>query len=429
MLLRCLNDRGIQEFEEFLTRAKSVGATELPDHLLSDPRFSTDFPLGNVDLERREFATRAGFAAYIEQQLQTAGILDDVDVEGVWEWLTLLYFDAVCPLQPNGNRKVGKLVRYLLSPSSESRKPSRHLLRGAYLLHRQFSSSDPAAIELLMGYPLDNYPLIWTHLNERPSIIGSLGVLNAARELFYDAETGLAKRGSGNSTVDIRRFGKCVANLPIEFDLSTLSSSTVLALLPAEFDTWIYDGARRSEIQHARRTLAPFTVCSDTLDENRRQELALGLGKVLVDLSEAGRESVSIVRLMRRDAFRPAVLNAYDSRCSVSGTGLVHEMSDGELRYEVEAAHVKPVANGGADLIANGIALNRTVHWAFDRGMFWINSEFKVNITAKALDNERNAWLREFNGRPLSLPRHDDLKPSAELLLWHAHNVAEVENP
>lgn len=429
MKLRCLNGVGLREFEEFLRQVKTDDLAELPLHLLDDPRYSTAFPLGDVELENREFSNRAEFAEYLDIRFQDSGIHDDVDVDGVWEWLTLLYFDDVCPVRPDGTRKIGRLIRYLLHPSLESRKPSRHLLRGSYLLHRQFSSSNPASIELLMGYPLDNYPLIWTHLNERPSIVGSLGVLDAARELFYDADTGRAKRGSGSSANDIRKFGKCVANLPIEFDLSTLSSITILALLPAEFDTWIDDSVRRSEIQSARQMLAPFTVQADISAGDRREELALRLGEALMGFSETNRPTTSHVRHLRRDAFRPAVLNAYDSRCAVSGIGLVHELSQGELRYEVEAAHVKPVANGGADLIANGIALCRTVHWAFDNGMVWIDNSFSVNVSRKAEGNNRNEWLREFDGRQLRLPRHDDLKPSKEALRWHAQKVAEVENP
>lgn len=426
--LRCLSGPGLREFEEYLKQVKIDNSAELPVHLLNDFRYSTEFPLGDVEFEKRAFADRSEFAAYVDKRFQVSGILEDVDVEGVWEWLTLLYFDDVCPVQPDGNRKVGRLVRYLLDPASESRKPSRHLLRGAYLLHRQFGSSNPAAIELLMGYPIDNYPLVWTHLNERPSIGGSLGVLDAARELFFDAETGRAKRGSGSSTADIRRFGKCVANLPIEFDLPTLSSSTVLALLPPEFDMWIDDRARRSEIQDARRMLVPFTDGADAVADDQREEQALRLGKVLVDLSGIQRASVSCVRQLRRDAFRPAVLKAYDSRCAVSGIGLVHDPNVGERRYEVEVAHVKPVANGGADLVANGIALSRTVHWAFDNGMIWIDSNFRINVTPKADANHRNVWLKEFNGRRLALPRHDELKPSKEALHWHALKVAEVEN-
>jgi putative restriction endonuclease len=46
-------------------------------------------------------------------------------------------------------------------------------------------------------------------------------------------------------------------------------------------------------------------------------------------------------------------------------TGL--RIINGGGRAEVQAAHIKPVAAGGPDVVQNGIALSATVHWLFDR--------------------------------------------------------------
>ena len=84
-----------------------------------------------------------------------AGIDEDVDVDGVWEWLTLYYFDTTCPVRGDG-RRVKKPNRYVLNPSSEV-DPRRHLLRNAYLVHRRMGLRDPRAVDLIMSQRVDDY--------------------------------------------------------------------------------------------------------------------------------------------------------------------------------------------------------------------------------------------------------------------------------
>ena len=424
--LRCLNGAGIREFEQYLIRSKVNPGESPPAGILRDPEYSTEFPLGEVSVEERSFANRREFATYMDSRFEEAGILDDVDVDGVWEWLSLFYIDVTCPVQQDGSRKIGEPHRHLIQPS-ENRNPRRHLLRGAYMLNRRYGSSSPDAIEMLMGYAIDTYPLAWTHLNERPSVMESPGVLSAARELFYDPSTGRPKSGLGRDLTGIRRFGKCIINLPSEFNLATLSPTTILALLPKEFDDWIVEPARRTEIQQTRQLLAVGGFQDRATGASVSTDQMLSMNDALDSLSGRQRPVVQSARKVRSDMFRIALLNVYDSRCSVSGLGLVHEPAAGTERYEVEAAHIVPVAKGGEDLVANGLALNRTIHWAFDNGMIWIDSDYRVNLMPVVVVNERNRWLNQYDGKRLTMSKLEKLRPSVERLRWHAERVAETE--
>jgi putative restriction endonuclease len=60
-------------------------------------------------------------------------------------------------------------------------------------------------------------------------------------------------------------------------------------------------------------------------------------------------------RIIRDRVFRQVVLRAYDSRCAITGLKLIN----GGGRAEVEAAHIRPVAESGPDIVTNGCRESR----------------------------------------------------------------------
>lgn len=73
-----------------------------------------------------------------------------------------------------------------------------------------------------------------------------------------------------------------------------------------------------------------------------------------------------VQRPFRDRAFASAIKTAYHDTCAVTGIKLIN----GGGRSEVQAAHIRPVADGGPDSVRNGLALSGTIHWMFDRGSF-----------------------------------------------------------
>lgn len=413
--LRCLNEHGIQEFERYLIRARVDRSAAPPYHLLEDPRCSVAFVLGKVEIEQRAFKNRREFAEYIDARFVDAGIDEDADVDGVWEWLTLYYFDTTCPVRGDG-RRVKKPNRYVLNPSSEV-DPRRHLLRNAYLVHRRIGMRDPRAADLIMSQRVDDYAKVITHIGERRTIRDSRGALHAARELYFDASHGRTKRNISDMEIGVQAFGAFLVSLPHDYDLTTLSSTTVLALLPDRFDDWIEDEERRRQIAELRRLMKESGIHAGPSSD----------GAASTNQSLLTNRSLKLVpRSVRDDFFRIEVLRAYDARCAVSGLGITYSPRNGSVRREVEAAHIIPVARGGGDAIVNGLALNRTVHWAFDQGMIWIDGDFRVVVTRETMKDERNEWLSAHHGKYLSLPSDPGLSPDRDALMWHARHVAEA---
>ena len=418
----CLTKNGIIEFGRYLQRLSQDGRIPPPRSLLTDVRYSQGSRLCNASVEPRGFASRGEFARYINSRFEESGYFDDVDEPGVWEWLSLYYFDSVCPQNQDGVRKPKSLQRHLLNPPHPG-KTRRHLLRNAYLLYRRYRYLSDVRLDLLLGPPLDQYPQAVTQIGERERTLNSKGVLIAANRLYLNKSTGKPKRGYTSGDAGILTFGRVVNNLPTRCDLSEMSADAILALLPPGFSQWLDDGSEdEDEIQELRETFAPIQVDQANSAQYPDIERFDSLLRNIKDRSMSNR-----VARVRSRFFRDGVITAYNFQCAISGLELIYSPGSTGQKHEVEAAHIKPVASGGRDLIQNGLALNRTVHWAFDLGMMWVDRDLKINVSEEVESDRRNEWLLKYRGRMLRLPKTPRYRPSFDALAWHAKNIADAD--
>jgi putative restriction endonuclease len=86
-------------------------------------------------------------------------------------------------------------------------------------------------------------------------------------------------------------------------------------------------------------------------------------------------ETVLTNRIVREASFRGNVYDAYENRCAVTRLRIV----DGK-NSEVHAAHIWPVAEGGPDVVQNGIALSATIHWLFDRHLISLTDDYRLLV-------------------------------------------------
>lgn len=134
-------------------------------------------------------------------------------------------------------------------------------------------------------------------------------------------------------------------------------------------------------------------------------------------------ERDAVSRLMSRKfrdaAFSKLVKSAYEDRCAFTGLN----MRNGGGRTEVDAAHIKPVGDHhrGPDSVRNGLAVSKTVHWMFDRGLISIDSDFKI-LKARTLVPEPISRLINPSGR-LNLPQDEKLFPHAVFLDYHRNKI------
>jgi putative restriction endonuclease len=124
-------------------------------------------------------------------------------------------------------------------------------------------------------------------------------------------------------------------------------------------------------------------------------------------------------RPFREAAFTRQVKSAYANKCAFTGL----DMRNGGGRTEVDAAHIKPIGDGhhGPDSIRNGLALSKTVHWMFDRGLLSIDRDYKI-LTANRLVPEQIKRLLNPEGY-IILPKQEFERPHAAFLEYHRNTI------
>lgn len=124
-----------------------------------------------------------------------------------------------------------------------------------------------------------------------------------------------------------------------------------------------------------------------------------------------------LLRPMRDRAFALAVRGAYNSTCAVTGLRLIN----GGGRPEIDAAHIRPVAESGPDSVRNGIALCKTVHWMFDRGMLSFSDDLQVLCANREVESSLARLMPPH--RRLHVPGEAALRPHPQFLHYHRTTV------
>jgi hypothetical protein len=133
MRLRRFNDLGTRAFRSFPADAHENPLQAVPWELLEDATQSEIVDPG-IELEQRVFASKPEAADYLRDRLTP---LSDLLVErdaGLWTWLSLFFFDSVCPPTDRG-RRVKSLEFYLFDPWN-SQRGYYHLLFGLWRVRK-----------------------------------------------------------------------------------------------------------------------------------------------------------------------------------------------------------------------------------------------------------------------------------------------------
>lgn len=132
---------------------------------------------------------------------------------------------------------------------------------------------------------------------------------------------------------------------------------------------------------------------------------------------------------LRTRAFRQAIINVYDYKCSMCGIKLT---SPDSLLWEVEAAHIVPHSSMGKDDIWNGIALCHLHHWAFDVGWLALLDNYTIKVSSKVnslpsgfgkIGNYEFLKELSINTSKLHLPSRSEIYPHQNAIKWHRQNI------
>jgi putative restriction endonuclease len=113
-------------------------------------------------------------------------------------------------------------------------------------------------------------------------------------------------------------------------------------------------------------------------------------------------------------AFRIAVTEAYHRQCAISA---------GKVLPALDAAHIRPYAEGGSHTKPNGILFRKDIHCVFDAGYATVDPAFRFVVSDKVKEVFDNGnEYRQLHGKVLQLPSREVDWPDREALLWHNEN-------
>lgn len=110
-------------------------------------------------------------------------------------------------------------------------------------------------------------------------------------------------------------------------------------------------------------------------------------------------------------AFRVLVTDAYQRRCAVTGERVLPVL---------EAAHIRPYAEGGEHRVNNGLLLRRDFHALLDRGYVSVTPDYHLEVSRRIKaewENGRDYYAK--HGAKLVVPPDAAHRPSEEYLRWH----------
>ncbi len=112
--------------------------------------------------------------------------------------------------------------------------------------------------------------------------------------------------------------------------------------------------------------------------------------------------------------FRVLVTDNYHRRCAVTRERTLPAL---------EAAHIRPFAEGGEHEASNGVLLRRDIHSLFDAGYVTITPDLHFEVSRRIKEEfENGRQYYELHGREIALPDDRRSRPDRAALEWHSGN-------
>ena len=104
---------------------------------------------------------------------------------------------------------------------------------------------------------------------------------------------------------------------------------------------------------------------------------------------------------------------AYQHRCAVTRSATFPSL---------EAAHIRPFAQGGEHAVSNGLLLRTDVPGLYDRGYLSVDADLRLRVSPQLRDHGWNGvefYDREAVGYVIQTPSSANHRPNRDALAWH----------
>lgn len=126
-------------------------------------------------------------------------------------------------------------------------------------------------------------------------------------------------------------------------------------------------------------------------------------------------EPVLARRRLGQGTFRALITDNYQRRCAVTGEKALPAL---------DAAHIRPVGEGGQHRLDNGLLLRTDVHRLFDTGYVTVTPDGRFLVSRRIKDDFDNGEpYMPFHGEKIWMPGDPLNRPDQRALEWHTDEV------
>lgn len=120
---------------------------------------------------------------------------------------------------------------------------------------------------------------------------------------------------------------------------------------------------------------------------------------------------ILILPRLGQGTFRIMVTDAYKRRCAITGERTLPAL---------EAAHIKPFADGGSHDPQNGLLLRRDIHALFDGGYVTVTPDLKFHVSRRIREEfENGRHYYAMDDQSVALTSSPSWNPDPVALKWH----------
>lgn len=204
-----------------------------PPGILEDDRLTTTLD-PSVVVEPMRLHTKRDAAAYLQRAFRSVPEDDLAKDAGLWTWLSLFFFDEVCPRRA-GRRRVRNDYYYVFEPDNP-RHYYRHLLFVSWNVRRLARGHD----RLFLDTPLSRLDQASERVMSKLYLTRIPCIFEVIDRLYWDPERGRVRAGVLNpwpgSAGDLtNRLPLRIRQLEKTYDLVSLGADQLLELLGDEF--------------------------------------------------------------------------------------------------------------------------------------------------------------------------------------------------
>ncbi len=233
--IRIMLQEGEKKFREYINLISQEPFTSRPD--LNREPYSQEFLPELLINDNEKFKSKLDLGRYLYNFFNKNNIERNLVLgkNGLWTWLAYIWFDDLAPVLTDGLRDIKEDAKYICS--SDYRDYYRHFIACPYMIYSLHGEKNSL---IFLYSPIYEHNDFIEQFASRQFIISYPNIVETITKLYLDSKTKNPRKGAQSRTRkgNIRRFVRLIHQLELTYDIYSMSSDSIINLLPPEFNEW-----------------------------------------------------------------------------------------------------------------------------------------------------------------------------------------------